>query len=171
MGFEPGTSRLPRERATTELRRLMSTEWITVHLVFTCAIFRNLLVARVRCSKIICRLFCHLIFVSFWCLPIKKSAYSKKFTKCNSRKIILLHLPSATGKFLKIAQVKTRWTFLHSVDISLRSSVVARSLSKREIPGSNPTVGKNFTFCNSHSTRDPQNSSRHMRMKSTMTYT
>ena len=93
---------------TTELRRLMSTEWIKVHLVFTCAIFRNLLVARVRCSKIICRLFCHLIFVSFCCLPIKKSADSKEFTKCNSRKIILLHLPSATGKFLKIAQVKTR---------------------------------------------------------------
>ena len=57
VGFEPGTSRLLSERATTELRRLMSTEWIEVHLVFTCAIFRNLPVARVRCSKIICRLF------------------------------------------------------------------------------------------------------------------
>ena len=157
MGFEPGTSRLLSERATTELRRLMSTEWIKVHLVYTCANFRNLPVARVRCSKIICRLFCHLIFVSFCCLPIKKFADSKEFTKCNSRKIILLHLhvPSATGKFLKITQVKTRWTFIHSVVISLRSSVVARSLSKREVPSSNPTVGKNFTFCNSRSTRDP----------------
>ena len=86
-------------------------------------------------------------------------------------KIILLHLPSATGKFLKIAQVKTRWTFIHSVDIRLRSSVVARSLSKREVPGSNPTVGKNFTFCNSRSTCDPHSSSKPMRMKSTMTYT
>ena len=57
MGFEPGTSRLLSERAITELRRRMSTEWIKVHLVFTCAIFRNLPVARVRCSKIICRLF------------------------------------------------------------------------------------------------------------------
>ena len=55
VGFEPGTSRLLSERATTELRRLMSTEWIKVHLVFTCAIFRNLAVALGRCSKIIFR--------------------------------------------------------------------------------------------------------------------
>ena len=55
VGFEPGTSRLLSERATTELRRLMSTEWIKVHLVFTCAIFRNLPVALGRCSKIIVR--------------------------------------------------------------------------------------------------------------------
>ena len=80
--------------------------------------------------------------------------------KFNSRKIILQHLPSTTGKFLKIAQVKTRWTFINSVDISLRSSVVARSLSKREVPGSNPTVGKIFTFCNSRSTRDPHSSNK-----------
>ena len=38
VGFKPGTSRLLSERATTELRRLMSNEWIKVHLVFTCAI-------------------------------------------------------------------------------------------------------------------------------------
>ena len=86
LGFEPGTSRLLSDRTTTELRRLMSTEWIKVHLVFTCAIFRNLPVARVRCSKIICRLF--LSFVSFCCLRIKKFADSKEFTKCNSREII-----------------------------------------------------------------------------------
>ena len=55
VGFEPGTSRLLSERATTELRRLMSTKWIKVHLVFTCAIFRNLPVALGRCSKIIFR--------------------------------------------------------------------------------------------------------------------
>ena len=102
---------------------------------------------------------------------VKKFADSKEFTKCNSRIFILLHLPSAIGKFLKIAQVKTRWTFIHSVNISLRSSVVARSLSKPEVPGSNPTVGKNLTFCNSRSTRDPHSSSKTMRMKSTMTYT
>ena len=55
VGFEPGTSRLLSERATTELRRLMSTKSIKVHLVFTCAIFRNLPVALGRCSKIIFR--------------------------------------------------------------------------------------------------------------------
>ena len=57
VGFEPGTSRLLSERATTELRRLMSTKWIKVHLFFffTCAIFRNLPVALGRCSKIIFR--------------------------------------------------------------------------------------------------------------------
>ena len=38
-----------------ELRRLMSTELIKVHLVFTCAIFRNLPVALDRCSKIMFR--------------------------------------------------------------------------------------------------------------------
>ena len=55
VGFESGTSRLLSERATTELRRLMSTEWIKVHLVFICAMFRNLHVALRRCSKIIFR--------------------------------------------------------------------------------------------------------------------
>ena len=111
------------------------------------------------------------VLVSFCCLQFKRFADSKEFTKCNSRKIILLHLPSATGMFLKIAQVKTRWTFIHSIDISLRSSVVARSLRKREVPGSNLTVGKNFTFCNSRSNRDPHSSGKPMRLKSTMTYT
>ena len=53
VGFEPGTSRLLSECATTELRRLTSTEWIKVHLLFTCAIFRILPVALGRCSKII----------------------------------------------------------------------------------------------------------------------
>ena len=55
VGFEPGTSRLLSEHATTELRRLMSSKWIKVHLDFTCAIFRNLPVALGRCSKIILR--------------------------------------------------------------------------------------------------------------------
>ena len=55
VGFEPGTSRLLSERATTELRRLMTTEWIKIHLDFICAIFRNLPVALGRCSKIIFR--------------------------------------------------------------------------------------------------------------------
>ena len=55
VGFEPGTSRLLSECATTELRRLMSTEWINIHLVFTCGIFKNLPVALGRCSKIIFR--------------------------------------------------------------------------------------------------------------------
>ena len=54
VGFEPGTSRLLSERATTELRRLMTIQLIKVHLVFTCAIFRNLPVALGRCCKIIC---------------------------------------------------------------------------------------------------------------------
>ena len=45
---------------------------------FTCAIFRNLPVARVRCSKIIVVYFCHMKFVSFCCLIIKKFAESKE---------------------------------------------------------------------------------------------
>ena len=108
VGFEPGTSRLLSERATTELRRLMSTKWIKVHMVFSCPIFRNLPVALGRCSKIIFR---ELHFVN--------SLLSANFLICkqqtiqisddkNKRQIILLHLTRATGKFLKIGQVKTR---------------------------------------------------------------
>ena len=57
VGFEPGTSRLLSERAsyTTELRRLMTTEWIKVHLVLPVLFFRNLPAALGRCSKIIFR--------------------------------------------------------------------------------------------------------------------
>ena len=62
VGFEPGTSRLLSERATTELRRLMTIELIKVHLYFTCAIFRNLPVALGRWCKII---FCELHFVNY----------------------------------------------------------------------------------------------------------
>ena len=57
--------------------------------------------------------------------------------------MILLYLPCAASKFLKIAQVKPC------------SSVVARSLRNRKVTGSNPTVGKNFSFCNSRSTCVP----------------
>ena len=139
---------------------------------FTCAIFRNLPVARVRCSKIICRLFFVIWYLyRFAVYQLRSLLTVKSKTKCNSRKIILLHLPSATGKFLKIAYVKTRWTVIHSIHISLRSSVVARSLSKQEVPGLNHTVGKNFTFCNSRSTHDPHSSSKPMWVQSTMTYT
>ena len=35
VGFEPGTFRLQCEGATTELRGLMSVEWIKVHLDLT----------------------------------------------------------------------------------------------------------------------------------------
>ena len=52
MGFEPGTFRLP----PIELRGLMSVELLKVCGVLPeCPIFRNLSVARGRCSKIICR--------------------------------------------------------------------------------------------------------------------
>ena len=43
-----------------------------------------------------------IICVSFFGLTNKKFADCKGFTKCNSRQIILLHLPCATYKFLKI---------------------------------------------------------------------
>ena len=35
VGFEPGAFWLPSEGATTELRRLMSVEWIKVYLLLT----------------------------------------------------------------------------------------------------------------------------------------
>ena len=51
IGFEPGTFRLRSESTTTELRGLMSDEWINVHLVLT------VLFLEIRWSKIICRVF------------------------------------------------------------------------------------------------------------------
>ena len=48
VGFEPGIFRLRSERATSELRGLMSLEWF---IVCRCLSFRNLSVARVRWSK------------------------------------------------------------------------------------------------------------------------
>ena len=79
----------------------------------------------------------------------------KEFTKCNSRQSILLYLPHATGKFLKIAQLKPDELLSSRQTSVLRSSVVGPSLRKLTVPGTNPTVGKNFSFCNSHSTREP----------------
>ena len=66
---------------------------------------------------------------------------------------------------------KTRWTWILSTDISPHGSVVALSPHKRKVPGSNPTVGMNFSFCNSRSTRILHTSSKPLQMKSTMTYT
>ena len=43
--------------------------------------------------------------------------------------------------------------------------------SKREVLGSNPTVDKNFSFCNSRSLRVPHSSTESIQMKSTMTIT
>ena len=106
VGFEPGTPRLLSERATTELRRLMSTEWIKVQLVFTRAIFRNLHVALGRCNKIIFR---ELHFVNSLLSANFLIGNSKTIQISdvkNKRQIILLHLTRATGTFLKIAQVK-----------------------------------------------------------------
>ena len=171
MGFETGTSRLLSERATTELRRLMSTEWIKVHLVFTCSNFRNLPVACVRCSKINLSIFVIWYLYRFAVYQLRSLLTVKSLQNVIHEKLFCYIYQVLTGKFLKIAQVKTRWTFIPSVDISLRSSVVASSLCKGEVPGSNPTVGKNFTFCNSRSTRDPHSFSKPMRMKSTMTFT
>ena len=41
-------------------------------------------------------------------------------------------------------------------------------LSSKDVPGSNPTVGKSFSFCNSRLIRLPCSSTKLMRIKSTM---
>ena len=66
---------------------------------------------------------------------------------------------------------KTQQTFNHWTVIRTRSSMVACLLRKRKVPGSNPTVDKNLTFCNSRSTHNLHSSIKSMRMKSTITYT
>ena len=73
-------------------------------------------------------------------------------------KIILLNLPHATGTFLKIAQFKQCELLSRRQTSVLRSSVVVAALRKRKSPGSNPTVGKIFSFCNSISTCDSDSS-------------
>ncbi len=57
VGFEHETFRLRIERATSEIRGLMSIKWLKVCWVLPeCPIFKNLSVARgrSRCSKLIC---------------------------------------------------------------------------------------------------------------------
>ena len=69
VGFEPGTFCLRSERATTELRGMMSVEWIKGHLVLTyCAIFlETYLQHMVDVAKLFVY-FGHIIFVSACCL-------------------------------------------------------------------------------------------------------
>ena len=60
---------------------------------FTCAIFRNLPIARGICSKLICRLFLSYNICIVLLFDKLRRLDSKAFTKCNSQQIILLHLP------------------------------------------------------------------------------
>ena len=86
----------------------MSVEWLIVCRVLPeCPIFRNLFVAGGRCSKIICReLHCKL-FTASKLLKWYNSKTVQILSDENNEQIILLHLPRATGNFLKFAQVKS----------------------------------------------------------------
>ena len=50
-------------------------------------------------------------------------------------------------------------------------SRLGRHSSKPEVVGSNPAVGKNFSFCNSRSLRVADTSNQSIQMKSTVAYT
>ena len=50
-------------------------------------------------------------------------------------------------------------------------SRLERHSSKPEVVGSNPTVGKNFSFCNSRSLHVADTSNQSIQMKSTVAYT
>ena len=50
-------------------------------------------------------------------------------------------------------------------------SRLERHSSKPEVVGSNPAVGKNFSFCNSRSLRVADTSNQSIQMKSTVAYT
>ena len=58
------------------------------------------------------------------------------------------------------------------VDVTGQSEdVLERQSSKREVVGSSPAVGKNFSFCNSRFPRIAHSSNQPIQMKSTGTYT
>ena len=50
-------------------------------------------------------------------------------------------------------------------------SRLGRHSSNPEVVGSNPAVGKNFSFCNSRSLRVADTSNQSIQMKSTVAYT
>ena len=110
--------RLRSEGATTQLRTLMSVEWIKFHLVLTVLFVLNtcLPAAHSRYSKIICRLFYKLYTVSKL-LNWLNSKTIQMLNDKNRRQIILLHLPCAAGKFIAepkgalIAHLSTISTF------------------------------------------------------------
>ena len=60
--------------------------------------------------------------------------------------------------FLKVAQLKPGELLFTRQTLVLRSSEVTPSLRKRKAPGSNPTVSKTFSFCNSRSIPVPDRS-------------
>ena len=100
----------------------------------------------------------------------KMFVYCKEFTKCDSRQNILLHLPHATGKFLKIAEVKASKLLTRSIDI-LRSAIVSTVALQAEDTEFESHCGQEISICHSRSTRDPRSSNNPLQMKSAMTYT
>ena len=141
---------------------MMSVFWFKVCRVLPeCHIFRNLSVARGRCSKLICKLFQVSKFLNWSNSKTTQILYDK-----STRQIILLHLLPVLQVNFKNSKVKPD-ELLPTGD----TSVVARSPRKRKVPGLNPTVSKNFSFCKSRSTRAPNSCRQPLQMQSTMTYT
>ena len=70
-----------------------------------------------------------------------------------------------------------RYKYVYKLPLNIHShkspwlSRLGRYSSKPEVVGSNPAVGKNFSFCNSRSLRVADTSNQSIQMKSTVAYT
>ena len=70
-----------------------------------------------------------------------------------------------------------RYKYVYKLPLNIHShkspwlSRLGRHSSKPEVVGSNPAVGKNFSFCNSRSLRVADTSNQSIQMKSTVAYT
>ena len=70
-----------------------------------------------------------------------------------------------------------RYKYVYKLPLNIHShkspwlSQLGRHSSKPEVEGSNPAVGKNFSFCNSRSLRVADTSNQSIQMKSTVAYT
>ena len=107
-------------------------------------------------AKLFVVYFCYTIFVLFCFWTNKTFADCKEFIKCNTRHNVLQHLPRGI-RYMQILIAhsgKTGSTFKCSIAIShLIAQHLANSLRKLRVMGTNPTMGMNFSFCNSRFAR------------------
>ena len=61
--------------------------------------------------------------------------------------------------------------YLSCIQSKVPTALSERQSREREIVGSSPAVGKNFSFCNPRSLRVANTSNQPIQMKSTVTYT
>ena len=97
-------------------------------------------------------------------------AMGNESTIVNSKKIQILYYCLS----LQCMTQQSIWFDHQEVRLTYKSpwlSRLERHSSKPEVVGSNPAVGKNFSFCNSRSLHVADTSNQSIQMKSTVAYT